>query len=227
MRWILVSAIVLAMAALQGCASMKKAEPGAPEYAPVSPEIYQPQSASPGAIYQANYGLSLWSDSRARNIGDVLTVVLDESTDSSKSAKTEITKEDANEMSVTELLGTIPTLNGYEILSSDTENNREFAGESKSSQGNELTGNITVTVANVLPNGNLVIRGEKWITLTDGKEYIRLTGIVRPLDVTPDNRVSSSRIANAAIEYSGTGAGADANRVGWATRIFMSDWWPF
>jgi len=212
---------------VSGCAHMKKPEPGDPLYAPVAPDVYQPKPATPGAVYQANFGLSLWDDSRARNIGDILTVFLDENTDSSKSAKTEITKEDTNDMTVTQLLGKLPTYKGDPFLNTDSVNNREFEGEAKSSQGNELTGSITVTVSNVLPNGNMVVRGEKWITLTDGKEYIRLTGIVRPVDVTPDNRVSSTRLANAQIEYSGTGAGADANRIGWGSRVFMSDWWPF
>lgn len=212
---------------LSGCSVLKKPSPGDPAFSPVAPESYSAPAPQEGSIYRDNYGLSLWSDSKASRIGDVLTIILDESTDSSKTAKTEISKEDTNALSVTQLLGTIPTWKGNQFLNSATDNTREFGGESKSSQNNALAGSLSVTVAKVLPNGNMIVRGEKWITLTDGKEYLRLTGIVRPFDVTPDNRILSSRVADAKIEYSGTGAGADSNRVGWASRIFMSDWWPF
>ena len=87
-------------------------------------------------------------------------------------------------------------------------------------------GNLTVTVTEVLPNGVLRIRGEKWLSLTNGDEYIRLTGLVRPQDITPDNTVPSQRIANARIAYGGTGDFDQANQPGWLTRFFNSEWWP-
>ena len=79
----------------------------------------------------------------------------------------------------------------------------------------------------VMSNGNLVIRGEKWITINDGQEFIRLTGIVRPQDISKSNEVLSSKVANARIEYSGTGSMSSAQKAGWLSRFFMSKWWLF
>jgi len=90
-----------------------------------------------------------------------------------------------------------------------------------------LAGNISVVVSEVLPNGNLVVRGEKWMTLNQGDEFIRITGIVRPQDIDPDNTVSSYLVANARIGYGGTGPVADANVLGWLTRFFISAVFPF
>src|SRR5690606_4314762 len=102
-----------------------------------------------------------------------------------------------------------------------------FNGEADANQSNSLTGPITVTVADVLPNGLLAVRGEKWITLNNGDELIRLSGLIRPEAVGPDNSVLSTRIADARITYSGTGAFANASKPGWLSQFFMSPVWPF
>jgi flagellar L-ring protein precursor FlgH len=81
-------------------------------------------------------------------------------------------------------------------------------------------------VVEVLPNQNLIIRGEKWLTLNNGDEYIRLTGVIRPADVTPTNEIESTKIANARIQYSGTGSFAKSQEKGWLTKFFSSTWWP-
>ena len=103
----------------------------------------------------------------------------------------------------------------------------DFSGDGASSLSNSLSGSITVFVAEVMPNGNLVIRGEKKLTLNQGDEYIRVTGIVRPMDVTPDNTIASTKVANAEIFYSGDGSINDANRMGWLARFFNGSMWPF
>jgi flagellar L-ring protein precursor FlgH len=90
-----------------------------------------------------------------------------------------------------------------------------------------LTGDITVTIAQVLANGNLVVRGEKWLTLNQGEEFIQISGIVRPADISPDNSVPSLRLADARITYSGKGQVANSNRPGWLNRFFSSVVWPF
>ncbi|MCE7616813.1 flagellar basal body L-ring protein FlgH, partial [Vibrio fluvialis] len=100
-------------------------------------------------------------------------------------------------------------------------------GSASSSQGNKLEGAITVTVSEVLPNGVIRIRGEKWIRLNQGDEFIRLTGIVRVDDISRNNQVSSQRIGDARITYSGRGALADSNASGWLTQFFNSPWMPF
>ena len=94
-------------------------------------------------------------------------------------------------------------------------------------QGNSLTGSITVTVADVLPNGIIAVRGEKWMTLNTGDELVRIAGLVRADDIATDNTVSSTRIADARITYSGTGSFADASQPGWFDRFFLSPLFPF
>ncbi|MFN6972241.1 MAG: flagellar basal body L-ring protein FlgH, partial [Rheinheimera sp.] len=103
----------------------------------------------------------------------------------------------------------------------------DFKGDSKADQSNSLTGDISVNVLRVMANGNLVIRGEKWLTLNTGKEYIRLTGVIRPEDIDAKNTVESSKIANARIEYSGTGATHGGQGPGWLSRFFATALWPF
>ena len=92
---------------------------------------------------------------------------------------------------------------------------------------NSLNGNITVTVHQVLPNGVLIVRGEKWLTLNQGDEYIQVSGMVRPQDIGPDNTVESTKLADARISYSGTGAVHDTNVMGWLSRFFVSALMPF
>ncbi|MGB5325344.1 MAG: flagellar basal body L-ring protein FlgH, partial [Pseudomonadales bacterium] len=104
---------------------------------------------------------------------------------------------------------------------------RSFDGSGEADQQNSLSGNIAVTVSGVLPNGLLVIRGEKWMTLTTGQEFIRLKGLIRPDDISSSNTVPSTKVADARITYSGTGELADASRQGWGSRFFNSRYWPF
>jgi flagellar L-ring protein precursor FlgH len=109
----------------------------------------------------------------------------------------------------------------------DVSSNGTFAGESGSSQSNSLSGSITVTVTEVLPGGNLRVQGEKWVEINQGKEFVRLGGVVRPRDVKPNNTILSTQVADARITYSGKGAGADSNVIGWAARLLFSALKPF
>ena len=218
---------------LGGCATAEKPTPGDPRYSPVMPVSPAPSSQAVGSIYASGAGISLWEDKRARRIGDIITVYLDEKTISSKSNKTDIKKEDKLDMNVNSLMGVEPSFHLPGIsdkrftLSSDTDNNREFTGDAGSDQSNRLVGQISVTVADVLSNGVMVVRGEKWMTLSQGDEFIRLEGLLRPSDIAPDNTVVSSRMADARITYSATGALANAQEQGWVSRVFNSPWWPF
>ena len=108
-----------------------------------------------------------------------------------------------------------------------TSGDRSFDGSGNSSQSNQLTGSITVTVAQRLSNGNLLVRGEKWLTINQGQELVRISGIVRPQDIGQDNSVPSTRVADARIAYTGRGSLADANTQGWLSRFFSSKWMPF
>jgi flagellar L-ring protein FlgH len=209
---------------LTGCINAAIIKPGDPRYAPITPSSLMPAPPSEGSIYQANYGATLWEDQRARRVGDILTVVLQENTSSSKTLDSSVKKKDKNALGVTDVFGYKPP-NGR--LDANTENNRAFSGSSDADQKNSLSGRITVTVSEVLPNGVLVVRGEKWMTLSQGEEYIRIEGMVRPADILPDNTLLSTRIADARITYSGKGTLASAGSMGWLSRFFVSDWWPF
>ncbi len=215
---------------LTGCVIQPPARPNDPYYAPVLRTQPTPDSAHNGSLYRENVAMKLFSDGKAAQVGDIITVVLQERTSSSKTSNVEITKE--NELSIAPtadvgtLLGTQPTASGFG-LSTGLSGDRDFKGEAEADQSNRLTGNIAVTVVDVFPNGNLVIRGEKWITLNRGDEYIRISGLVRPVDVTPENTVASTKIANARITYSGKGELADSQEMGWLSRFFNSAVWPF
>ena len=114
-----------------------------------------------------------------------------------------------------------------QALNASIASNEDFKSKGKSEQKNSLTGNIGVTVTEVLANGNLIVQGEKLVTINQGDEYIQLSGTVRSRDVGLDNKISSSKVANAQIVYSGVGLTHDSNSGGWGTRFFMSDVWPF
>jgi flagellar L-ring protein precursor FlgH len=199
---------------------------GQPEYAPATPIVPPPVVNNSGSIYMAGYAKPWFEDIKARNVGDLLTVVLDEQTDASKTASTGIKKGNATDIAAAQLLGKDVTIGG-DPLSIGLDSSNDFNGESDSSQSNNLEGSITVTVSQVMPNGNLVIQGEKWIAINQGDEYVRLRGIVRPVDIGPTNTVLSTQVADARITYKGKGATADANAVGWLARFFISPLWPY
>ena len=174
-----------------------------------------------GSLFSANYGMALFQDRRAFRLGDILTVELAEQTRSSKKAGTSYGKDSNVEIAVPMIAGKIQPKGQFSL---DAE--RDFKGSSSSSQQNSLSGSITVMVVEVLPNGVLRIRGEKWLKLNQGDEYIRLSGLVRVDDIDGSNRVSSQRLGDARITYSGRGALADANEAGWLSRFFNSSWFP-
>lgn len=216
--------IIFGAMSLIGCGSIpEKSQPG---YETTPPIAMTPPPISSGAIYQAGYDLVLFEDMRARRVGDVIQVMLAERTDAAKSSKTEIDKESANSMANPILFGKERSF-GSDGLGFDIGSEHEFEGEGKSNQSNKLSGSIAVTVAGVLPNGNLLVQGEKWIQINQGSEFIRLKGIVRPVDVSADNTVLSTQIADAKISYGANGALNEANVTGWLVRFFMSPLWPF
>ncbi len=226
---------LVGVSVLAGCSSNNKREV-LDEFAAARPTYHVPPPQQNGAIFQSGYGISLFEDNLARRVGDVLTIVLEERTNASKSAATSTSKDSAISQPSPTLLGggvrfALPRPFGNKLQGRTLENNVEstnsFAGEGDSSLSNSLTGNITVTVAEVLPNGNLFVRGQKQLTINQGDEYVQITGIVRPSDINPDNTVISTRVADARIAYIGEGTLADANTQGWLGKFFSSKWWPF
>jgi flagellar L-ring protein precursor FlgH len=176
---------------------------------------------SGGSIYQEGYEVSLYQDSVARHIGDVVTIKLEEVTQGHKKSKTKTTKSTADSFGPTQLFGRpSPALN-FNVAGG-----QDFNGEGEANQENKLQGTVSVTVVNVLSNNNLVIQGESWLTLTQGREYIRLSGIIRPQDINPDNTVSSQRIANARIAYTGNGQVGNVARGGIITQL-ITKYFPF
>ncbi|MEM7375896.1 MAG: flagellar basal body L-ring protein FlgH [Pseudomonadota bacterium] len=220
-------AVVFPLLMMGGCLHTELKNPPTPEYVPVlgasAPVI---ETAPTGSIYQAGRANELFRDLKAYRVGDVLTVVLSEDTSAEMRSTTTTKKDDNASLGITSLLGS-----QYAPLDSpigvQSDNSRSFSGTGNSSQSNSLDGQITVTVHQVLPNGNLLIRGEKRVTINRGIEYLQLSGIVRPEDVNAQNQVSSVRIADTQITYSSRGIVGDTNTAGWASRIFNSPWWPF
>jgi flagellar L-ring protein precursor FlgH len=222
--------VIAGLLVLGGCATPPQPRPGDARYSPVMPITHPASERGSGSIYASGAGISLWEDQRARRIGDIITLYLDEKTVSSKKNNTAIDKDDQIDMGVGTLLGTNPSLkigNSELNMNVQADNSRQFAGDAGSDQSNRLQGEISVTVAEVLPNGVLIVRGEKWMTLSQGDEFIRIEGMLRPSDISPENTAQSTRLADARITYSGTGALADAQVQGWASRFFNTSWWPF
>lgn len=211
---------------MAGCATSQKPMHD-PEFAAVRPVASQPLPTNSGAIYRSGYEVVLFEDDTAKRVGDLITVVLQETTSSSKRAITNTKKESDVDAGLPTLFGGLATLNGINVLQNDIEANRSFKGEGDSSQSNTLFGTITATVSEVYPNGNLFIRGEKLLTLNQGVEHVRISGIVRSSDVSPENTVMSSQLANAKLIYGGEGVIAETNTKGWVQRIIDSNWWPF
>ncbi|GAB3389378.1 flagellar basal body L-ring protein FlgH [Massilia agri] len=166
--------------------------------------------------------VSLTSDSRAYRVGDAVTVILQETTQASKRAGTSFSKGSSVGVSPIAALGKT-----FGKTAIDISADRSFEGDATSTQQNALSGALTVIVQEVLPNGLLRVAGEKNLTLNQGEEFVRLKGFVRAQDIDNDNQVSSLRVANARIAYSGKGALAESNQPGWLTRFFTGPLMPF
>lgn len=194
-----------------------------PDYAPTEAILPEAKSTVDGAIYDPSYNLFLFEDVKARRVGDLITVVLEESINASKTASTEADKNSTVTLPNPILFGKDNRLN--ELTNSATAT-REFDGEGETTQENSIQGNITVTIHKVYPNGYLLVKGEKLLELNEGSEVVRVSGIVRPTDVTSDNTILSNQIANAQITYKGNGIVSDSSKAGWLLRFFSSVIWP-
>ena len=211
---------------LGGCVAAGDVRPY-PAMAPVVPVMPAPAAPTAGAIYAGGQGMSLYGDRIARDVGDLLTITLVESTTAQTSASTQVGKDSQMSVGVSSLFGAPVTYNGREILSAAANGERDFDGQGKSSQSNRLQGNVTVSVIQRLPNGNLVVQGQKNLRLNQGDELVQIQGIVRPADINRDNTVSSSRVGEARIVYGGRGALAQSNAMGWLSRFFNSRIYPY
>ena len=171
-----------------------------------------------GAIFQVADGYAALHEGwRARRVGDPLTIVLVERTAASKSSTSKLDSSGK--------LGITPPSTGPLNLFSPTDigasGNRGFTGQGAADQSNSLSGEITVTVAQVYPNGTMLVQGQKRVTLNRGDEFVQIKGVVRTADIDRDNRIPSTRVADAQIAYTGKGDVARASRQGWLSRFFQ------
>ncbi len=215
-------ALLLSATALLAASPALAKKDKAPDlaYAPTYPVAAQTAAPANGGIFQAANGYApLTSGSRAAQVGDIITIQLVESTQASKSTA-------ANTKREGEIGLTPPSTGLFSKLFSPSDigasGTQGFKGSGAASQSNSLSGEITVTVAQLYPNGVMLVKGQKALTLNRGDEFIQISGLVRQADVTPDNRVPSTRVADARITYTGKGEIARASRQGWLSRFFSA-----
>ena len=219
----LITAAVAATLLLAGCASRVPLNNPKPvvDDALALPKSAPSRAGVSGGVFSLDT-VSLTSDARAFRVGDVVTVLLQETTQASKKAGTSFSKGSSATVNPVGLLGKTFGRTGVSASA-----DRSFQGDSTSTQQNALSGAVTVIVQEVMPNGLLRVAGEKRLQLNPGEEFLRLAGYVRAADIDNDNQVSSLRVANARIAYSGQGTLADANSPGWLTRFFTGPLMPF
>jgi flagellar L-ring protein precursor FlgH len=194
--------------------------------------VHQPMSARPaqrpdalaaslaatGSIYQAGTSRTLFEDRRARYVGDTITVTITENTSAATKSNNSLSKTG----SISASSGPNVNLPGKSLIELKGSSSNTAAGKGEAAANNVFTGTITVTVIEVLANGNLLVSGEKQVAIGHGQEYIRLSGIINPYFVNAANTIASSQIADARIEYKESGAISEAQVMGWLARFFLS-----
>lgn len=197
-----------------------------PQFEPVYPTPAARESLATGAIYVGRQSDSWFGKGRNFQVGDVITVLLNESTQAARTQNGTITRDSSNTLIPTGMQNYATGLGGWmkgiNLAGGSVSNKGTGAADQQAS----LSGSVAVAVVEVMPNGNLVLRGEKQLALTEGSEIIQVAGIIRPEDVAPNNTVQSRRLANAQIAYRGTGDLANATRAGWGTSALLKIW-PF
>jgi len=217
------------VALLQACAHPDPMLPpltSSPDFAPVYPLAQDQVKPATGGIYGNRQSDAWFGRGRNYQVGDLITVILNESTQADRTQGTDISKDASNTALPAGLskylAGSTSPLNGVDLNKSTTKS----AGKGTANQQAKLTGSITVTVIEILANGNMVVRGEKKLGLSEGTEVIQVSGVIRPTDVGPNGTVNSLRLANAQISYRGLGDLASASKPGWGTTGLMK-YWPF
>ncbi|MFC5303326.1 flagellar basal body L-ring protein FlgH [Azospira restricta] len=214
----LTALLALLAAVLAGCQSVPPTNVHQPMTARPTPRAENPYAN--GSIFNAGSARPLFEDRRARYVGDTLTISIVENTSASTSSSSSANRTSSISASVPTITG-LPGRNFQGMgLSAETEN--DFAGKGAAAAKNVFTGAITVTVIEVLENGNLLVSGEKQVAIGHGQEYIRLSGVVNPSFIAADNTIASSRVADARVEYKESGYISEAQVMGWLARFFLS-----
>ena len=211
--------LIISLTILSNCSTYVEETINA-EFVPLKPSLAEMKLSAPsnGSIYSTSSPGLFSADKRAHKVGDILTVQLSETFSSTKSVATATSKADVIGAEV----GPTGFLRNFAGIGGNASKTNTFAGSGSASQSNTLTGFISATVVNVYPNGNLEIKGQKKLRITEGTEYIRLSGIIRPEDISTTNTVSSAKIAEAQIEYVGAGILDSATKPGWGSKIFRA-----
>lgn len=210
--------LMLAAVAISACTTVPPTNVHQPMTARPAPR--QETLSTTGSIYQAGVSRTLFEDRRARYVGDTMTIGIAENTSAS-------TKSNTNASRASSITASVPTVAGLpgkslQGLDLSASSSNSLAGKGDAAANNVFTGNITVTVIEVLPNGNLLVSGEKQVSIGAGTEYIRLSGIVNPYFINAANTISSAQVADARIEYKEAGVISEAQVMGWLARFFMS-----
>ena len=204
---------------INGCSTYVE-EVNNKQFKPLTPsfEEFNREEPSNGAIFSTSSSGLFSSDRRAKKVGDILSVTLSETFSSSKGATNSSAKAD----SIGAEVGPTGIMRNFAGLGGSASKTNSFSGSMATSQSNSLSGTISATVVRVFPNGNLEIKGQKKLRITEGTEYIRLSGIIRPQDISTSNTVSSTKIAEAQIEYVGAGILDSASKPGWGSALFRA-----
>ena len=189
-------------------------------FTPLTPsfEEFNKDEPSNGSIYSTSSAGLFSSDRRAKKVGDILSVTLSETFSSNKAVTNSSGKTDNIGVEV----GPTGIMRNFAGLGGSASKTNSFSGSMATNQSNSLSGTLSATVVRVFPNGNLEIKGQKKLRITEGTEYIRLTGIIRPQDISTSNSVSSAKIAEAQIEYVGAGILDSASKPGWGSAFFRA-----
>ena len=218
---------LLAVAGLAGgCAAVDTASVPPPRFAAVYPPEVQIPRGPTGAIYNSVQSDNMFGRGRNFQVGDVITVLLDERTQGSRSTSTNVSREAKNNIVPPVVSTVLGNIRGIPTGLNFNEGTNSSSGTGKADQTASLSGSLAVSVVEVLPNGNLVVRGEKQLSLSEGSEVIQLSGVIRPADVSPNNTVLSRRLAHSQIAYRGLGDLATASSPGWGTKL-LTRFWPF
>ncbi|MBW7903630.1 MAG: flagellar basal body L-ring protein FlgH [Rhodocyclaceae bacterium] len=214
----ILAALAALVAALAGCQSVPPTN------------VHQPMSARPalraanpyanGAIFNAGATRPLFEDRRARYVGDTLTVSITENTSASSSSNSSANRTSSISASVPTISG-LPGKN-FQGMGLAAESANDFSGQGAAAAKNVFTGTMTVTVVEVLENGNLLVSGEKQVAIGHNQEFVRLSGVVNPSYIAADNTIASSRVADARIEHKGSGYISEAQVMGWLARFFLT-----
>lgn len=210
----------LAALALAGCNATLFPRVEVADTAPVEPAAAEPVRVSNGAIFQQASFRPLFEDHRARHVGDILVIKIEEKISASQSSKSNIDKTGKVDAAVSALPG-IPS-KAFARGTATGSSSNSFEAEGKTESSNLFSGSVSATVTRVLPNGHLIVTGEKQIGVNSNVDVLRFSGQIDPRSIQPGNTVSSTQVANVRLEQRGRGAQAEAQVIGWLARVFLT-----